>query len=170
MFYTNGEVVCVTFLSSPASQYNRLTITQRLFRGKMNQFSSESFPFLLSHGFLRSSCFVLECCWRPDYLWRASFQRRGTGSRRSSCKSRGREGHYCWSLALTSYNVFSRDAEVDRDKFVDEAKKLLVRATEYKEEAKREHEKMKEKWRRETLEESEKTGPLEEVFGSKHLL
>ena len=71
---------------------------------------------------------------------------------------------------LTSYNVFSRDAEVDRDKFVDEAKKLLVRATEYKEEAKREHEKMKEKWRRETLEESEKTGPLEEVLGSNHLL
>ena len=38
-----------------------------------------------------------------------------------------------------------------------------MRATTYKEVAKREHEKMKEKWRRETLEESEKTGPLEEV-------
>ena len=32
---------------------------------------------------------------------------------------------------------------MDRDKFVDEAKKLLLRATEYKEEAKREHEKVR---------------------------
>ena len=59
-----------------------------------------------------------------------------------------------------------------------EARKLLERATAYKEEAKREHEKvgmrqfgvnitlwlqMKEKWRRETLEEAEKTEPLEQV-------
>ena len=62
-----------------------------------------------------------------------------------------------------------------------EARKLLERATDYKEEAKRQHEKvggwqlgfecsyslsllqMKEKWRRETLEEAEKTEPLEQV-------
>ena len=46
---------------------------------------------------------------------------------------------------------------------VGEANKLVERATAYKNVAKQEHEKMKEKWKTGTVEELEKTGPLEQV-------
>ena len=46
---------------------------------------------------------------------------------------------------------------------VEESKKLLVRATAYKNQAKKEHELLKEKWIKGTEEELEKTEPLEQV-------
>ena len=41
------------------------------------------------------------------------------------------------------HHVTIREAEVERDKKVSEAKRLLERASTYKEEAKREHEKVR---------------------------
>ena len=69
------------------------------------------------------------------------FQRRETEPCSHSYKSRRRGGQY-WEYHLCCNYLDARDAEIQRDKIVAEAKKLLERATIYKEEAKREHEKV----------------------------
>ena len=70
------------------------------------------------------------------------FQRRETEHSRGSYKPSQSEGE-TQDRQTPVHHVTLREAEVERDKKVSEAKRLLERASTYKEEAKREHEKVR---------------------------